>query len=76
MKLALSIIGCLVIAITGYLLYQSQLGAIPFLFMSFVLFYLAYLLRPKQDDQTNELPEDDLSLEKAEEMDMDLEKKV
>lgn len=44
MKFGLKIIGFFIAAEISYLLYQSRLGAIPFLFTSVVLFYLGYRL--------------------------------
>ncbi|RWR13451.1 hypothetical protein QNH23_17750 [Siminovitchia fortis] len=44
MKFGLKIIGFFIAAEISYLLYQSRLGAIPFLVTSVVLFYLGYRL--------------------------------
>lgn len=44
MKLGLKFIGLMTAIGISYFLYQSRLGAIPFLVISVVLFYLGYRL--------------------------------
>ena len=43
-KILLSCSGMIVFVLAGYYLYSKELGAIPFLLLSFFLFYLAYRL--------------------------------
>ncbi|KWZ85620.1 hypothetical protein HMPREF3213_00343 [Heyndrickxia coagulans] len=43
-KILLSCSGMIVFVLAGYYLYSKELGAIPFLILSFFLFYLAYRL--------------------------------
>lgn len=49
MKLGIKIIGFLIAVAITYFLYQSSLGAIPFLVISVVLFYFGYRLIPESD---------------------------
>lgn len=54
MKIGLKIIGLVIAAAISYFLYQSRLGAIPFLATSFVLFYLGYRLILGPDEKRAE----------------------
>jgi hypothetical protein len=42
MKIGFKVIGYLIVIAVSYFLYQSRLGAIPFLVASAILFYLGY----------------------------------
>lgn len=44
MKIGIKVIGYLIVIAVSYYLYQSRLGAIPFLVASAVMFYLGYRL--------------------------------
>ena len=54
MKFGLKIIGFFLAAAIGYFLYQSGLGAIPFLVTSVVLFYFGYRLTLGSDNNRPE----------------------
>ncbi|KYC92919.1 hypothetical protein B4102_2029 [Heyndrickxia sporothermodurans] len=47
-KNLLKIIGIIAFFIFGYFLYMKQLGAIPFLILSIILFYLGISMRSKK----------------------------
>jgi len=49
MKLGIKVLGFLIAVAISYFLYQSRLGAIPFLVISVVLFYLGYRLLPDSE---------------------------
>ncbi|MFS0644757.1 hypothetical protein [Siminovitchia sp. 179-K 8D1 HS] len=44
MKFGIKVLGYLIVIAVSYYLYQSRLGAIPFLAASAVMFYLGYRL--------------------------------
>ncbi|MBS4178033.1 hypothetical protein [Lederbergia citrea] len=75
MKIGLSILGTVIVFAIGYFLYQKQLGAIPFLLCSFVLFYFGYRLLPRSPINKNgHLPEEE-ELEKSPSIPIDTQKK-
>ncbi|MBL5810419.1 hypothetical protein HV419_06590 [Bacillus sporothermodurans] len=50
-KNLLKIIGIIAFFIFGYFLYMKQLGAIPFLILSIILFYLGISMRSKKSKE-------------------------
>ncbi|MFD1708716.1 hypothetical protein ACFSCZ_18750 [Siminovitchia sediminis] len=57
MKFGLKVLGFLIALAVSYALYQSRLGAVPFLAASAVLFYLGYrLMNGSESKQTEEPP--------------------
>lgn len=54
MKAALVMIGSIVLLVVSYILYQKSLGAIPFLLISFMLFYIVYRMMKNHEPEKEE----------------------